>query len=107
MVGYPRWLNTKEDYDYVQKHFQKEQWLPDFQKLLDDSVKWINVKKLTKEADGIVDAKRKMEIVEKEDGMKEYYQYELKDDPNCRLYKLGFTIEEVEEEISAAYLEKI
>ena len=96
IVGYPIWLNSREDYDYVQKHFPKEQWEPDFQKLLDDSVKWLNVKKLANPADEIIDAKRKVETVEKEDGAREYYQYELKNDPNCRMSRLGLTKKEVE-----------
>jgi len=56
----------------------------------------LNVKKLAKPADGIIDAKKKVEIIEKEDGTKEYYQYEWKDDPNCKLYKIGLTKEEAE-----------
>ena len=41
MVGYPNFLNTKEDYIYVHDNFQKEQWLPDFQALLDTMKDWL------------------------------------------------------------------
>jgi len=35
MVGYPKHLNTREDYDFVVANFSKEEYLRDFQDLLD------------------------------------------------------------------------
>ena len=35
MVGYPSHLNTREDYDYVVANFSKDQYVQDFQNLLD------------------------------------------------------------------------
>ena len=31
MRGYPKYLSTKADYEYVREHFSKEQWQADFQ----------------------------------------------------------------------------
>lgn len=35
MNGYPNFLNTHEDYEYVRANFPKEMWVKDFQNLLD------------------------------------------------------------------------
>lgn len=98
MVGYPRWLNTREDYLYVREHFPREQWEPAFQALLDEHMVWMNTGKLVNEADGIVDETHKVITVGgEEDGAPvQYYQYEYREDPNCKMFRLGFAIEEVE-----------
>lgn len=99
MVGFPKWLNTKEDYLYVREHFPREQWEPVFRALLDERMQWLNVGQLESEADGVTDETHK--VVGGESDMTEapakYYQYEYKEDLNCRLFKLGFTVEEVEQ----------
>lgn len=98
MVGFPKWLNTKEDYLYVREHFSREQWEPVFQALLDARMAWLNVGQLNSEAEGITDDTHKVVVVGGEDGMPvQYYQYEYKEDPNCRLFRLGFTVEEVQQ----------
>lgn len=48
MVGYPKSLKTKEDYEYVRNNFPKEMWKKDFQALLDSSYDWFFVEKLLK-----------------------------------------------------------
>lgn len=101
MIGFPKWFNTKQDYLYVKEHFPREQWLPHFQALLDTRMAWLNVGKLESPEQGITDETHKVVKVGGEDGMPvEYYQYEYKEDPNCRLLRLGFTVEEVEQIIS-------
>jgi len=98
VVGFPRWLNTREDYLYVHEYSPREQWEPAFQALLDERVNWLNVGKLEGEDDGITDETHKVITVGgEEDGAPvQYYQYELKEDINCKMFRLGFTVEEVE-----------
>lgn len=98
MIGYPKHLNSKFDYLYVKDHFPKEKWQPDFQTLLDDRMQWLSVSKLVARADGLNDETHEVRMVEGiNDNPEEYYQYEYKEDENCKLFRLGFTVKEVEE----------
>ena len=98
MVGYPNFLNTKEDYIYVHDNFQKEQWLPDFQALLDTMKDWFFDNVLADGEIGITDETHKVVIEEVElgdDRVQRNVQYILKENPDCKLRRLGFTIPEV------------
>jgi len=97
MRGYPKTLNTKEDYEYVKANFPKAQWKPDYQKLLDSMKDWVPTGKLKSERDGITDSTHKVteENNVEDSGEKAYVQWELQEIPTCRLYRLGFTEEEV------------
>ena len=91
-----RWLNTKFDYEYVRKNFPEEIWRAKYQALLDDRMQWLNTRKLNQKADGVTIANQKKVVTnKKDDGMEEYYQYEFKEDPNCKLKRLGFSMIEV------------
>ena len=91
--GFPKWLNSKDDYIYVKDNFSKEQWADKFQSLLDDRLQWFNIGEITD--DGITDENHKV-VVSENMGETKKYQYELKENPSCLLYKLGFTVDEVE-----------
>ncbi len=97
MRGYPKTLNTKEDYAYVKENFPEGQWKPDYQKLLDSMNDWVPVGKLDSEEGGTVDDTHKVteENNVGEGGEKTYVQWELQKIPTCKLYRLGFTEEEV------------
>jgi len=97
-VGYPKHLNTKEDYLFVMANFPRGRWEKDFQLLLQDAVTWLNTGQLENAELGVTDGKRMVVSTGGEDGMgkEQHYQYEYKDDPNCKLVKLGFTKAEVE-----------
>lgn len=97
MVGFPKHCNTKEDYLYVQEHFPREQWEPVFQALLDERLAWLNTGKL-KSVDGVTNKTHKVVTVGgEEDGTPlQHYQYEFKEDENCKLFRVGFTVEEVQ-----------
>ena len=96
--GYPKYLNTKADYLYVKYNFPKEKWLPDFQALLDNRIKWMSNGKLNSLEDGIIDKIHKVETLERtDDKLVEYYQYEYKADPNCKMERLGFTVKEIQQ----------
>ena len=96
MVGFPKKLNSKFDYEFVRKNFPREQWQPIFQSLLDERLQWYNVGMIDSPDKGITDDTHKViESINPNSQQPEYYQYELREDPNCQLYRLGFTVEEV------------
>ena len=63
MVGYPKSLKTKEDYEYVRNNFPKEMWKKDFQALLDSSYDWFFVEKLLKIEEIVLAKKRNLDPV--------------------------------------------
>jgi hypothetical protein len=91
MKGYPKHLNTKQDYEYVRKNFPKRKWEKDFQALLESEKAWQVTKSLTKEENGVVDNTHK--VIDAEDVR---VQMELKVDPNSRIKQLGYSRENVE-----------
>lgn len=99
MLGYPKTLKTKADYEYVRNNFPKEQWRAAFQNLLDTQNEWFFVKELAQGEAGQSDDTHKIVIspsFENEDGAAHNYQYELRYNPNCMLARVGYTVEEVE-----------
>ena len=109
MKGYPHHLNTKADYMYVHANFPREQWLPDFQALLDSTHDWFFEKHLDAKEDGLEDSTHKVVENKSEELDKEgkpiekvtYSQYELKENPLCKLNLIGFTVDEVLEIINS------
>ncbi|WP_302361414.1 hypothetical protein [uncultured Megasphaera sp.] len=91
MVGYPKNLNTRADYEFVRANFSKEDFRQDFQNLLDTMGDWFNVGKLSSGEQGKTDKTHK--VVKDESG--DSYQYEFKVNPNCRMFQLGYTEEYV------------
>lgn len=96
MIGYPKTLNTKEDYEFVRQNFPKEEWKEDFEDLLATVNEWFNLGKLEEGDAGITDDTHKVVESEQDDGaVTERYQYEYKENPNARIYQLGYTVDEV------------
>jgi hypothetical protein len=92
MEGLARHLNTKFDYEYVREN--QDNWKDYWQTLYDDRLIWDNVE-LTGE--GITDATHRLiESQDTETNEPITIQQELKLDTNCKLFRLGFTVEEVE-----------
>lgn len=97
MKGFPKYLNTKADYEYIKENFPKEQWQPHWQSLLDERKNWFPTGQVESEEAGITDDTHKVVKYEDMDGgTATYTQMELQDDPHCTLFQLGFTVEEVE-----------
>lgn len=96
MVDYPKHLNTRKDYLYVKENFPREQWEGDFQALLDSCKDWFYVGTLKSAKAGVNDDTHMVVDETLEDGTTSYSQYELKENPNARIFQLGFTVEEVE-----------
>ena len=94
MVGYPKFLNTKEDYEYVRNNFPKNEWEKDFKALLDGEKDWFNVGETD---DGIIDDTHK---VIKDEQTGKTYQYELQVNPSCKIHRIGYTREEVEKALN-------
>lgn len=95
MYGYPKKLNTREDYLYAIQNFPKNLWEKDVQALLDTMYDWFFVKHLDKKEDGIEsDSLKIVENVDNETKEKTYDQYQLKETGN--LERIGFKKEELE-----------
>lgn len=105
MIGFPKNLNTKADYEYVRQHFARELWRPKFQELLDTEMDWFFVKELTSREEGIEDDTHKIEEQLEQDGgeaqnaepTKMFYQFEYRVNPDCKLLQLGYSHDEVVE----------
>lgn len=103
MRGFPKSLHTKEDYLYIKNNFEPEQWKPEFQKLLDTRMDWFFVKNLDSQEEGLNDNTHKViedKSVELDKEGKPfekvtYTQFELKENPQCKLNLIGFTVDEV------------
>lgn len=103
MNGYPKHLNTKEDYLYVKENFPKEQWRQDWQDLLDSRNDWFYERDLAENEEGITDETHKVVAGEyEEEGEKKTknMQYVLKENPTCIMNQLGITEEEVKEALA-------
>lgn len=99
MKGFPKHLNTKADYEYARTHFPKSDWEQEFKNLL-NTEDWFNIgtydskDNLTED-----DTHRIIENVESnengEEVVKDYGYYELQDNPMAKIYRIGYTKEEV------------
>ena len=98
MLGFPKHLNSKADYLFIKNTFPREKWETTFKASLDERLQWFNVGKITDT--GLTDSTHKV-ITNDMNGETVKYQYELREDQNCSLYRLGFTVEEVEGIINA------
>lgn len=101
MRGFPKNLNTKFDYEFVLANFTdtaegKAKVKQEFQKLLDSVKGWFFVKDLPSAEAGIEDETHKVVVSKNENDEDTFTQYELRDNPTCKLFKLGFTVAEVQ-----------
>ncbi len=96
MIGYPKNLNTKEDYEYVRKNFPKDEWEPAFQALLDTVNEWFNLGVLADDDAGTVDDTHKVTEDRREDtDVVTRTQWEYKENPDAKIFQLGYTVVEV------------
>lgn len=102
MKGFPKTLNTKEDYEYIRANFPKEEWVPSWQRLLDERQNWFPTGYLDSKEAGATDELHKVSEEMQYDGTVKYVQLELQTDSGCRLKQLGFTVDYVEKAIKAA-----
>lgn len=90
MRGFPKRINTKQDYYNLLADYPAET-KQELQKLLDTRYIWKDTKVLADGETGLEDSTHR--VVE-QDG--ERIQQEYIEDPNARLFRLGFTVTEVE-----------
>jgi hypothetical protein len=95
MRGNPKHLNTKFDYEYI-KNQNLSGWQQQYQALLDNRLNWFKTADLAPEDAGVTDATNRVRTETDLDGTTIKYQQELQEDPNCKLFRLGFTQSEVE-----------
>ncbi len=100
MRGYPKILNTKDDYEYVRDNFPKSQWQADWQNLLDTMRDWVPLWTLKSRESGIEDETHKITSETRDNEYGEYpetvyTQWEYQVIPTCKLLILGFSEEEV------------
>jgi len=106
MRGFPKHLNTRYDVEYCLAEYpeETEAFLT---KKLAEVKQWQVTGKLAADAVGVTDETHKVVVVEGKDQAskkaEERYQYEYKDDPNCELFRLGFTVKEAEDMLSGKY----
>lgn len=91
MRGFPKHLNTKQDYLNCINEFPQET-KNELQRLLDSRFVWVATAVLEDDEQGIIDDTH--EVVETDDGR---VQRELIEDTNSELVRLDFTVEEVQE----------
>lgn len=90
MKGLPKYLNTKEDYLYVKDNFDKSYWEPYFQNLLDTRYDWFAISE-----DEYIEDDNHKKVVDEQEGRIDYFEY--RENENALIYRLGFTVEEVED----------
>lgn len=90
MRGFPKYLNTKQDYLNCLKDYPQETKAK-LQDLLDTRFVWRDTAII--EVGGIMDETHR--VIDTEDGEK--IQQEYVEDERAELFRLGFTVKEVEE----------
>jgi len=107
MKGFPKHLNSKFDYYYIKDNFPESKWKPYWQLLLDDRFRWMDDHELEDPSEGIVDETHRIEErtstnPETGEEVTVYIQQEYKKNPGSNFWRMGFTLEEVEEALGGA-----
>lgn len=96
MNGYPKTLNSREDYEYVRANFPKSEWEQDYQDLLNTVHEWYNMGEV--EGEGVTDETHRVEEEQREDSETIIRtQWEYRKNPDAKIFRLGFTEDEVKE----------
>lgn len=91
MRGFPKHLNSKQDYLNCLTEFPQET-KAELQRLLDNRFAWVDTAVLEDEEAGIVDDTH--QVIETDEGR---IQRELIEDTHSELFRLGFTVAEIQE----------
>lgn len=87
-------LNTKADY-YLCLQLFGDSCKQIFQDLLDTRVMWIQTGILSSASEGTTDSTHKIITVPQTGSTPIIYQYELTENSEAKIFKLGFTVSEV------------
>lgn len=103
MKGFPKQLNSYEDILNLQSS-HPEELKTYLQDILNNKDQWLMVSKLELTDEGVTSDTFK--VVENTDTITkevtEKYQYEFKEDPNCYIFRLGFTTTKQAQEFADA-----
>lgn len=106
MVGFPKNLNTKYDFEYVREHLDelggetaKARLKAEYEALIEGSTCWYTGDELASESEGITDDTHK--IISSTEGsgdnaVTKYTQMVLKTNKEAKIFRLGYTVAEVE-----------
>ena len=86
MVGNPKYLNTRFDYEYVKDNF--DNWREYWQELYDSRKIWANVELV---GDGIEDETHRLVQSHDMEDNPITIQQKFQVDPNAKLFRIGFT----------------
>lgn len=97
MKGFPKFFNVKQDVLNVIEEYPVEA-KAFLQRCLDERIAWITTKKLESGEEGVIDATHRIQEIkdDRTQEVTERYQEEYKDDPGCKLFRLGFTVIEAQ-----------
>ena len=90
MLGNPKYLNTRADYDYVKSNLTD--WRDYWQELYDARLIWQNSELV---GEGVADETHRLVQSQDMEGNPVTIQQELQIDPNAKLFRIGFTESEV------------
>ena len=96
MIGDPKHLNTRFDYEYVKEH--SDNWKDYWQELYDSRLIWNNY---PLEGEGVIDETHRVVQSQDMEGNPISIQQVLEVDPNAKLFRIGFTEGEVMAALSA------
>lgn len=100
MRGFPKVLNSRQDYENVINDFGYTAKVKRaYQGLLNTAQKYEFDKELAAESDRTGPEPDYKVMTQEEEGTETIVQYKLVDNPNGKIFKLGFTIDEVQEVI--------
>ena len=101
MRGVPKWFNTVEDVENSMG-VDKEATKAKVQEMLDGRFSWFVTGTLGAKEKGVEDETHKVVATEDmESGKAERLQYELREDPNAWLFRIGLTVEKAHELMEA------
>lgn len=100
MKGFPKVLNSRQDYENIVEDFGYTKKVKRaYQGLLNTAEKYEFDKKLAAESDRTGPPPEYKVMTQEEEGTEKIVQYKLVDNPDGKIFKLGFAIDEVEEVI--------
>lgn len=101
MRGVSKWFNTEQDIINCME-VDAEATKAKLRELLEGRFAWFPSKKLAKDAPGIEDETHKVVVMQaKEGGKEERWQYELREDQNAWLFRIGLTVEKINSYLEA------
>ena len=100
MRGFPKVLNSRQDYENIISDFGYTAKVKRaYQGLLNTAEKYEFDKELAAESDRTGPAPEYKVMTQEEEGTEKIVQFKLVDNPNGKIFRLGFTIDEVQEVI--------